>query len=290
MELSWERITDLLTIIFENSVTQIILGGLIILTLVLVLKRVVRSVLSRSKVMETKESDTVISLINSIINYIGLIGFLFFVLSVFGLNIGSMLAGAGVLGIVIGFGAQSLVQDLLAGVFIVYEKQLQKGDWVIVNSTHEGLVEEIGFRMLKIRAWSGTIISINNGQVQTVENFNKDKMRIIETITTSFYEDPERVTDVLTKACEELNAELHEYLRKDLSQDPIEPFRVIGMASLNDNYRGYSYMIAGLIEDLTFFPTSRAVRGIIAKYLYKYDIKMPEQQVRTRQDNHPSSE
>ncbi|WP_017473746.1 mechanosensitive ion channel family protein [Amphibacillus jilinensis] len=282
MDFSWQRFLEIMTLIFEHNLTKIALGGLVILILVALLQRLVRSVLSRTTLIDGKESTTIISLIHSIIKYIGSIGFIFYALSVFGLDIGGMLAGAGVLGIVIGFGAQSLVQDLLAGLFIVYEKQLQKGDWVIVNQQYEGLVEEVGFRVLKIRTWSGTIISVNNGQVQTIENFNREKMRLIETITTSFYEDPSKVMRVLEEACAELNQRLSEYLKKDLSGDPVEPFKLIGMGSLNDHYHGYNYIITGLCQDLTFFPAAREARSIIAQHLYKHHIQMPEQQIITR--------
>ncbi|WP_062321103.1 mechanosensitive ion channel domain-containing protein [Halolactibacillus sp. JCM 19043] len=112
--MSIKQINELLEAILENNITQLIIGGLVIFFIAVFLQRVVRSVLSRTKLMDGKESDTVISLLQSIIKYIAVIGFLLFALSVFGLDVGGMLAGAGVLGIIIGFGAQSLVQDLLA--------------------------------------------------------------------------------------------------------------------------------------------------------------------------------
>ncbi|WP_067840878.1 mechanosensitive ion channel family protein [Amphibacillus sediminis] len=285
MNFSWQRFWDIVAIVFENNFTKIIVGGLLIMTLVLFLQRVVKTILSRTSIIDGKKSDTAISLINSIIKYLGSIGFIFYILAVFGLNIASMLAGAGVLGIIIGFGAQSLVQDLLAGLFIVYEKQLQKGDWITINGTHSGTVEEVGFRVLKLRDWSGTIININNGQVQTIENFNMDKMRVIETITTSFSEDPKQVIKVLEEACVELNDRLGTYLKKDPFGNPVEPFSYVGMGSLNEQFRGYSYIITGLCEDLTFFQTARSAREIIAQHLYNHQIKMPEQHVFMRQQS-----
>lgn len=285
--MSIQQINEFLQAVLENNITQLVIGGLFIFIIAVFLQRLVRSVLSRTKLMDGKESDTVISLLQSIIKYIAVLGFLFFALSVFGLDVGGMLAGAGVLGIIIGFGAQSLVQDLLAGFFIVYEKQLQKGDWVIVNEAHEGVVEEVGFRVLKIRDWSATIISINNGQVRSVENFNKNKMRILERVTVSYYEDPSRILRILEEICDELNHELKDYLKQNVSGQPVEPFTVLGVDSINDQHQGYRYIISGLVGDLTYFSNARSVRTVIAKHMYKNNVKMPQQAIHiTESSNH----
>lgn len=279
MEFTLERVLEIGKNILENNFTQIILGGVVIFTLTIILQKSVRSIFQRSKIVNGKEQATLISMTNSIIKYVATIAFLFFALGLFGIEVGSMLAGAGVLGIVIGFGAQSLIQDLLAGIFLIYEKQLKQGDWVNANGTHEGTVEEIGFRVIKIRQWSGTLVTINNGQVRTIENFNMNKMRVVESITVSFHEDPNKVFSVLEQACVKLNSELGDYLKKDLSGEPIEPFVVFGITSLNNQFQGYQYTITGLCEDLVFFPASRQARRIIAQLLFDNKIKMAEQLV-----------
>ncbi|GAA4070236.1 mechanosensitive ion channel family protein [Amphibacillus indicireducens] len=282
MDFSWEQIGELIVAIFETRIAKVIIGGLIILFIMLFLQRVVRSIFRKGRLLDANESNTMISLINSIIKYVALIGFLFYFLTVFGIRIGSMLAGAGVLGIVIGFGAQSLIQDLLGGLFIVYEKQLKTGDYVIINDLHAGTVEAIGFRILKVRKWSGALLSINNGEVQTIENFNEGRMRVIEKITTSFQQDPQQTELVLEQICSALNRELGNQLIKDITGEPVEPFKYIGMASTNEDFRGFSYYIVGLCDDATYWQTARDTRGIIAKYLYNHNIKMPEQHVLTR--------
>ncbi|GEM01098.1 Small-conductance mechanosensitive channel [Halolactibacillus halophilus] len=285
--MSLSQINELLQKILENHITQLLIGGFVIFIVAVFLQRLVRSVLSRTTLMDGKESDTVISLLQSVIKYIAILGFLFFALSIFGLDVGGMLAGAGVLGIIIGFGAQSLVQDLLAGFFIVYEKQLQKGDWVIVNEKYEGIVEEVGFRVLKIRDWSATIISINNGQVTSVENFNKSKMRVLERVTVSYYEDPTKVLRILEDVCTDINHELRDYLKQNISGQPIEPFSVLGVDSVNDQHQGYRYIISGLVGDLNYFGNARTVKTIIAKHMFKNQIKMPHQAIHiTDMDQH----
>lgn len=279
MNITWNQFLDFLITIFESKIAQIIIGGLAILLVTLFLKRLIRSFFTKGRLLNMQEADTMISLMDSIIKYVATIGFIFYVMSVFGQNVGSILAGAGVLGIIIGFGAQSLVQDLLAGLFIVYEKQLKKEDYVIINDQHSGTVEEIGFRILKIRKWSGAVLSINNGEVKSIENYNRGNMRFVETITTSFQQNPSEVIRVLEEICAALNQKLGEHLIKDPAGEPIEPFQFIGTGSINDNYRGYSFQIVGVCNDETYWQTARDARGIIAQYLYDYKIKMPEQQI-----------
>src|SRR5690625_7727837 len=99
----------------------------------LFLHRIVRSVFRRGRLLDANESKTIVSLVNSIIRYVALIGFVFYAFSVFGLEVASLLAGAGVLGIILGFGAQSLIEDLIGGLFIVYEKQPEADEYCIVN-------------------------------------------------------------------------------------------------------------------------------------------------------------
>lgn len=129
-------------------------------------------------------------------------------------DFGKILAGAGVAGIVIGFGAQSLIKDIVAGIFLIYERQLHKGDYVTVNNLFNGTVEEIGLRSLQIREWSGKLLTISNGEVRQIENYNINYMRITESLLVSFKEDPERVYRVLEEACDMLNQELRDSLKE----------------------------------------------------------------------------
>lgn len=286
MEYDWDRVMELIVTIFESNIAKIIIGGLIILFIALFLQRIMRSVFKKGRLLSNKESNTLISMTNSIIKYVATIGFIFYILAILGLNIGSMLAGAGVLGIIIGFGAQSLLQDLLAGIFIVYEKQLNQGDFVVINDLHWGTVVEVGFRVLKIRKWAGTILSINNGEVETIENYNNGTMRFIETVTTSFYQDPEETIKALKEACVVLNRKLDDRLVKSPDGQSVEPFHFIGIGKINDNYRGYGYQMIGLVNDDTYWQTARDARSIIAQHLYDRKIKMPEQQVTVRENQH----
>src|SRR5690625_7190414 len=92
------------------------------------------------------------------------------VLETLGLPIGSLLAGAGVSGLAIGFGAQDLVRDVISGFFIVFEDQFSIGDYVEVSGA-EGTVEEIGLRTTKVQSWTGEQNVIQNGNITQVINY-----------------------------------------------------------------------------------------------------------------------
>ncbi len=276
---------------WDSRFTQIVIGALLTFLLVVILRRIIHSFFKRTSFIEEKKEKTIESMLNSLIKYIATFGFIVYVLGQFGINAGNILAGAGVIGIIVGFGAQSLVKDLLAGMFLLYERQLEKGDWVKVNNAYEGLVEEIGLRFLKVRQWSGKLTTIGNGQIHTIENYNMEEMRVIENVSVSFYEDPKKIFALLEETVGRLNSELGDYLKKDLTGNPIEPFQLYGMSSLNDQFHGYQYTVTGLCNDLLYFTAAKETRRILAETMYEHGIMMAEQQInyRNRPGNQPSS-
>ena len=94
-------------------------------------------------------------------------------LQVVGLDIAPILAGAGILGLAVGFGAQNLVRDLISGFFIILEDQIRLGDVAVINGTG-GQVETITFRTISLRDFSGVVHVFPNGGINTLSNMSKD--------------------------------------------------------------------------------------------------------------------
>ncbi|WP_412768021.1 mechanosensitive ion channel family protein [Halobacillus yeomjeoni] len=269
---------DYLEIITNSATVKIAASAVLIFLGVLLLRKAIHSFFKKTDFIEERKENTLESMMNSIISYTAIITFLFIVLSEF-TSIGRLLAGAGVIGIIVGFGAQSLIKDFFAGLFLLYEKQLHKGDFITLNNTFHGTVEDIGLRFLKIREWSGKLLTISNGQINTIENYNFEHMRVIEKVTTNFHQDPRKMFDALEVACERLNEELHEYLKKDLKEEPVEPFKIYGVTSLNDDFRGYQYTVTGLVHDLVYWTAAKETRRILAETMFDHNIAMAEQRV-----------
>ncbi|WP_461038765.1 mechanosensitive ion channel family protein, partial [Streptomyces mayteni] len=116
---------------------------------------------SRLKI-DPRRTRTIGKLIRNIITYaINFIAILL-ILSQLNINLAPLLAGAGIVGLAIGFGAQSLVKDVITGFFIIFEDQFAVGDVIQVNQ-FKGTVEEIGLRVTKIRSWTGEVHILPNG-------------------------------------------------------------------------------------------------------------------------------
>lgn len=261
----------------EYKVTRLIVGAIVAWLFVLVVQKLIHNFFKRTDFLEDRKEKTLESIIVSLAKYSAVLGYIFFAFSVFEVDFGRILAGAGIIGIIVGFGAQSLIKDLLAGIFFLSEKQLHKGDFIAINGKYTGTVEEIGLRFLKVREWSGKLLTISNGEVKEIQNYNIDRMRVIERVTVSFYENPTRIFEVLENVCKQLNEEQSHYLKKDLQDQVIEPFQVYGMTSLNSNFRGYEYTIVGLVFDPLYWEASRVVRKVMADAMYREKVQMAEE-------------
>jgi moderate conductance mechanosensitive channel len=150
-----------------------------------------------------KRSDTLISVIVTTLQ-IAIIFILFLmILSELGTNITAILTGAGVLGIAIGFGAQSLVKDVIAGLFIIMENQYRKGDVVKIAGT-SGVVEEINLRRTILRDLDGIAHVIPNGEIRVASNFTKVWSRVNLNISVSYGTDLDKAMEVINEVGKEL--------------------------------------------------------------------------------------
>lgn len=118
------------------------------------------------------------------------------VLRELGIDIAPVLAGAGVAGLAIGFGAQTLVRDIISGFFLILEDQVRVGDVAAING-QGGLVEAINLRTIVLRDSEGTVHVFPNGAIDTLANRSKDFSYYLIDLGISYREDPDRVTRVL---------------------------------------------------------------------------------------------
>ena len=180
---------------------------------VVVPRLVERSVTVRGKGRRAREelaqrSHTLSVFLTGIIGAAIVIVAIFMVLSEVGIDITPLLAGAGVIGIAIGFGAQSLIRDFLSGLFIILEDQYSKGDWVQIAGV-SGLVEEVNLRRTILRDLDGNVHSIPNGEVKVASNLTKDWARVNLNIPVAYGEDLDQVTEVINRVGEELAKDEH---------------------------------------------------------------------------------
>jgi len=118
------------------------------------------------------------------------------ILKEFKVEIGPIIAGAGILGLAVGFGAQNLVRDIISGFFIILENQIRVGDVAIVNGTG-GLVEKINFRTIVLRDLGGVLHIFPNGTVNTLSNMTNEWSAYVFDIGVAYKEDTDRVIEVM---------------------------------------------------------------------------------------------
>ncbi|NMB07427.1 MAG: mechanosensitive ion channel family protein, partial [Tissierellia bacterium] len=141
---------------------------------------------------DEKKINTLTTVLKNIIKYVFYFIGLVMVLDMFDISTSSILATAGIGGLAIGFGAQSLVKDIITGFFILFEDQFSVGDYVKIGE-YEGVVEELGVRVTKIRAFSGELHIIPNSNIQTVTNRTRGNMRALVVVTVAYEEDMDKV-------------------------------------------------------------------------------------------------
>ncbi|MCD4814278.1 mechanosensitive ion channel [bacterium] len=144
------------------------------------------------------------------------------VLSQLGINIGPLMATAGVLGLGISFGAQSLVKDFISGLFIILENQVRLGDVAIINGTG-GLVEEINLRTIVLRDLSGVVHIFPNGSITTISNMTLGWSAYVFDIGVAYKEDVDRVSKIMTDV---LGTMLDDEKYKSMILEPLEIFGV----------------------------------------------------------------
>ncbi|MFQ5847185.1 MAG: mechanosensitive ion channel family protein [Candidatus Methylomirabilales bacterium] len=145
-----------------------------------------------------------------------------------GIDVTPILAGAGIIGLAVGFGAQNLVRDLISGFFMVLENQVRVGDVAIVNGTG-GLVEAITFRTIVLRDLAGVVHVFPNGTINTLSNMTKEWSGYVMDVGVAYKEDTDRVAEVMRRVAEELRQD------PELGRMILEPIEIFGVDEFADS-------------------------------------------------------
>jgi small conductance mechanosensitive channel len=125
------------------------------------------------------------------------------ILEILGVNISSLIAAAGVGGLAIGFGAQSLVKDVITGFFILFEDQFHVGDYIETGGK-SGIVEEMALRVTKMRDFNGDLHIVPNGSIDKVTNKCRGNMRALVEIGIAYEENIDNAIRVMDEVCKEV--------------------------------------------------------------------------------------
>lgn len=157
---------------------------------------------------QEKRVETLIRLVRQAIHILVWVMVGLVVLREFGVDVAPILASAGVAGLAIGFGAQNLVRDVIAGFFLILENQVRVGDVVNVNGTG-GLVEKVNFRTLVLRDLSGTVHVFPNGTINTTANLTSEWSAYLFDVGVAYKEDVDKVMEIMRQVGREMRADEH---------------------------------------------------------------------------------
>lgn len=149
---------------------------------------------------------TLRSLSENVLSYVLLFILVATLFNIFGLSVASLIAGAGIVGLAVGFGAQGLVSDVVTGFFLLLEKQIDVNDYVTVGNI-DGVVEAVGLRTTQLRSFDGTLNYIPNRDITTVSNHSRGNMLALVDIGIAYEENIDEAIKVMQSACEELVTE-----------------------------------------------------------------------------------
>jgi small conductance mechanosensitive channel len=169
-----------------------------------------------------KRTQTLVSIVRYALVFTILIVASMTLLREFGIEIGPILAAAGIVGLAVGFGAQSLVKDVISGFFILLEDQIRVGD-VVQIAGKGGLVEKINLKTTILRDLAGNVHYVPNGHIDVVTNMTKEFSRYVFDIGVAYREDVDEVIEVIKEVDEELRSD------PDYKDDIIEPIEILGL-------------------------------------------------------------
>lgn len=138
-----------------------------------------------SKLIDSKKRDTITSILSNILKYFIYFIALLIILRIFGVSTKYLAGTAGIGGVALGFGAQSIVRDIISGLFIMLENQFEIGDNIVINNIISGNVVEFGIKTTKIQGFDGSINIISNGNINMVQNKSRGNQRAYVEIVIS---------------------------------------------------------------------------------------------------------
>ena len=188
-----------------------------------------------------------------------------------GINVTPLLAGAGVIGLAIGFGAQSLVADLITGLFIIIEETISVGDWIDVDNGHAGTVEHLSIRTVRLRDGQGAIHAIPFSQIKIVKNLSRDFAFAVFEVRVPFAVDLDTVTRMIRETGAELVADFR-YRREILG-----PVEVWGLDRFDPNWM----VVKGQIKTrpLQQWSVARAFNARLKRHMDEAGIEIPVPQM-----------
>lgn len=215
-----------------------------------------------------KRTETIIMLIINLLKYITTIVGLLVILSIFGIDTTSILAGAGLVGILLGFALQKMLQDMINGFFIIIENQYVVGEYVEIKGK-SGCVLELGLKTTKILTYTGEVIVFSNGEINQISNFSRHNSLMIVDLALSNKNDFNEVFNIVENV---INKFYHHNIKGRT--------KIIGIQDLNEF--SYTLRIVAETKPYTYFEVARLLKVELIKKLQDNNITFLEFVIRNK--------
>lgn len=247
------------------SIILVVLVSKIILNLLrkLIDKFLGGRVVKKSDVNKNKIS-TISKALYSVIRVVIIFIAITMILDIFGINTSTLIATAGVGGVAIALGTQTLIADFIKGIFIILDDKIRVGEWIMAAGV-EGEVEALDFRVTKVRDFDGSLHIIPNSEITTVRNFNRGFMASEATFSVSYDTSLEEVKEMVAKVSNELS-QMEEY--KKVFKEKFEIFEIKDLNEFSYKVRIIARVRAGLQWEI-----SRKARILIKNEMEERNIK-----------------
>ena len=213
------------------------------------------------------------TLLRSAVNYIAVLITIFWCLAALGVNVSTLMAGAGIITLAISFGAQSLIEDVVTGIFLVFEDQFNVGDFIEVDG-FRGTVENIGIRVTTVKGPGSNFKIINNSSIKNILNRSQQTSIATTTVSVAYKEDVRHVEQVLN--------DLFPKMREMYPEVFLEPPKNFGIDELGDS--GVVFKIAAAINEKDLFTAPRIMNREIKIAFDEAGIEIPFPQVVVHQE------
>jgi small conductance mechanosensitive channel len=211
--------------------------------------------------LDERKAKTIGAVLMSILRYsVYFFGIVAILNTIFG-NIIIPFASVG--GVAIGFGAQSLVKDIINGFFILFENQFAVGEYIHIDNK-AGIVESVELRVTKLRDLNGDLHIIPNGLIKQVTNHSRGDMRMLVEVDIAYEENTENVIQVIQNICDEF---------KEKNENVIEGPKVLGISALKDS--GVTIKVVGKAKSMTQWDCENLLRQELKEGLNKAGIEIP---------------
>lgn len=244
-----------------------ILTLILALCIVWIIYTVIKALLKFSA-KRNGSDGTVATLLTGLIRYLAVIIAFIWGLHILGVNTTAVLAGAGIIGLIIGFGAQSLIEDIITGLFIIFEKQYKIGD-IIVLDDFRGTVRSIGVRTTTIEDAGGNLKIVNNSDIRNLQNRSANKSIALCDVAVAYSTDLRRLEEVVSIALPKMY-EGHEDLY-------LSAPRYLGVEQLADSGINLRFMVD--VKEENIFMAQRQLRRDIKILFDEAGINIPFPQV-----------